>query len=206
MIEVVIRQAASLLLRYPGPGWAETLRLVRDTAGGLPDGRCASLLRFCSDVAAVPPLELEARYVTTFDRSPRRTLHMTYYTDGDTRRRGASMAGLKGEYRRRGWRPPDDQLPDFLPVMLEFAARCPEAGERLLAGHRPGLELLRLALRDHRSPYERVMEAVCGTLPGPSVRDRRAALELARTGPPAEAVGLEGYGAHARPVPLGGRP
>ncbi|WP_067462551.1 nitrate reductase molybdenum cofactor assembly chaperone [Actinomadura macra] len=202
MIDVVIRQSASLLLRYPGPEWPETHRLVLDVAGAFPDKRCTSLLRFCADVAAVAPLDLEARYVATFDRSPRRTLQMTYYTDGDTRRRGASMARMKGEYRRRGWEPPDDQLPDFLPVMLEFAARCPEPGERLLAGHRSGLELLRLALQDHRSPYAHVLEAVCGTLPGPSVHDRRAALELARTGPPTEAVGLDGYGG---PTPLGGR-
>ena len=63
----------------------------------------------------------------------------------------------------------------------------------LLQQNRPGLELLRLALRDVSSPYAAVVEAVCDLLPGPSPKDRAAAERLARTGPPRESVGLELY-------------
>jgi nitrate reductase molybdenum cofactor assembly chaperone NarJ/NarW len=186
----LVHQAASLLLLHPGPNWPDRLRLVTDaldTGSGAP---YESLTRFCTAVAGVPVLELSARYVLTFDRSRRRTLHLTYYTDGDTRRRGQSLLTWQRLYRTHGWQPPADELPDFLPLALEFAARCPEPGRRALREHRAALELLRLALRDHRSPYADVLEAVCRTLPGASPADRAAALRLARTGPPAETVGL----------------
>ncbi|MER7847764.1 nitrate reductase molybdenum cofactor assembly chaperone [Kitasatospora sp. NPDC096077] len=192
----LIHQAAALLLEHPGPQWPERLRLVADALRAAPDGPARPLLRFCAAVTDVPPLELSARYVITFDRSRRRTLHLTYYTDGDTRRRGGSLLRWQQLYRAHGWQPPADELPDFLPLALEFAARCPEPGRAALQEHRAALELLRLALRDHRSPYADVLEAVCATLPGASPADRAAALRLARSGPPAETVGLLPYAQH----------
>ncbi len=190
MTTALIHQAASLLLLHPGPDWPERLHLVTDALDTATGPAAGCLTRFRAAVDGVPALELSARYVATFDRSRRRTLHLTYYTDGDTRRRGQSLLTWRRLYRAHGWQPPADELPDFLPLALEFAARCPEPGRRALHDHRAALELLRLALRDHRSPYADVLEAVCHTLPGASPADRAAALRLARTGPPAETVGL----------------
>ncbi|MDQ1015576.1 nitrate reductase molybdenum cofactor assembly chaperone [Streptomyces afghaniensis] len=190
MSTALIHQAASLLLLHPDRDWPRRLQLVTDALGGVPPAQAEPLARFCAAVTGVSALELSARYVTTFDRSRRRTLHLTYYTDGDTRRRGQSLLNWRELYRAHGWQPPADELPDFLPLALEFAARCPEPGRRALRDHRAALELLRLALHEHRSPYADVLEAVCGTLPGPSPADRAAALRLARSGPPTESVGL----------------
>lgn len=190
MSATVIHQAASLLLQHPGPDWPERLRLVGGALDAVDGPAAEALARFCASVAGIPVLELSARYVATFDRSRRRTLHLTYYTDGDTRRRGRSLLAWRHLYGAHGWEPPGDELPDFLPLALEFAARCPEPGRRALRDHRAALELLRLALRDHRSPYADVLEGVCRTLPGVSPADRAAALRLVRTGPPAESVGL----------------
>ncbi|MFI9230584.1 nitrate reductase molybdenum cofactor assembly chaperone [Streptomyces rimosus] len=191
MNTALLHQAASLLLTYPGPDWPGRYRDVRAALRAERGGPGALLLRFCARVQDAAPLALAAQYVATFDRSPRRTLHLTYYTDGDTRRRGAALARLKAGYRASGWQPAPDELPDHLPVMLEFAARTPDAGRRLLAEHRAALELLRLALVDYRSPYGDVLDAVCRTLPGPRPADRAAARRLARTGPPpVETVGL----------------
>ncbi|WP_242904364.1 nitrate reductase molybdenum cofactor assembly chaperone [Actinomadura terrae] len=189
----LVRQAASLLLAYPDADWPATLDLVASSLAGARGQAAAALARFCADVADVPPLELGARYVATFDRDRRRTLHLTYYTDGDTRARGARLAEMKALYRLHGWNHEDGELPDFLPVMLEFAARVPDPGTELLTAHRAGLELLRLALRDAGSAYEAVIGAVCSTLPGASPRDREAARALARSGPPTETVGVEGH-------------
>lgn len=190
MNERIVYQSASLLLSYPDGDWPATLELVTGALAAVRGARARDLLRFCERVSAVPPLELGARYVETFDRDRRRTLHLTYYTDGDTRGRGARLAGLKAHYRRHGWSHDDAELPDFLPVMLEFAARSPGPGGALLAAHRPGLDLLCDALRDFGSDYETVVRAVCGVLPGPSARDRKAARDLARSGPPTESVGV----------------
>ncbi|MFI0819303.1 nitrate reductase molybdenum cofactor assembly chaperone [Streptomyces sp. NPDC021098] len=189
-----LHQSAALLLGYPGPDWPARHTLVTDALTRLATPAAAPLLRFCAAVDGTPALDLAAAYVHTFDRSRRRTLHLTYYTDGDTRRRGATLAGLKARYRAEGWEPPEDELPDHLPLILEFAARCPGPGTRVLLDHRAGLELLRLALTDHGSPYADVLRAVCDTLPGTSPTDRAAALALARNGPPTETVGLEPFG------------
>ncbi|MGV9850666.1 nitrate reductase molybdenum cofactor assembly chaperone [Streptomyces sp. NPDC003442] len=190
-----VHQAAALLLGYPGPDWPARHALVRDSLTELAAPAAAPLLRFCAAVEDVPVLDLASAYVQTFDRSRRRTLHLTYYTDGDTRRRGSTLAALKARYRAHGWEPPEDELPDHLPLLLEFAARCPAPGSRLLCDHRAALELLRIALTDHHSPYADILRAVCDTLPGPSPADRAAALALARGGPPTETVGLAPFAA-----------
>lgn len=201
MSRPVVHQAAALLLGYPDDHWPARLRTVRTALEPVPGPDVGLLLRFCAQVRDTAPLALAAQYVATFDRSRRRCLYLTYYTDGDTRRRGTTLAHLKSLYRDHGWQPPGDELPDFLPLILEFAARAPEAGTRLLTAHRPALELLRFALAAYHSPYADVVEAVCHTLPGPGPATREAALRLARTGPPAEAVGLLPYPQRASDAP-----
>jgi nitrate reductase delta subunit len=86
--------------------------------------------------------------------------------------------------------------------VLEFAASETELGLALLQEHRAALELLRLALVEEASPYAGAVAAVCGLLPGPSPEDVAAARALARTGPPTEEVGLDGYGFDAGPTSL----
>jgi nitrate reductase assembly molybdenum cofactor insertion protein NarJ len=113
-----------------------------------------------------------------------------------------ALARLKELYRAHGLELTSSELPDFLPVVLEFAATGDlQAGLELLREHRPGIELLRLALTDADTPYMAPVEAVCALLPGPSPADRAAALRMARTGPPREEVGLEPFGI----APTGGR-
>jgi nitrate reductase assembly molybdenum cofactor insertion protein NarJ len=133
--------------------------------------------------------------IATFDRRRRCCLYLTWWTDGETRRRGQSLAMLKERYRRGGLELRGSELPDYLPVVLEYAATGDLAdGVALLQEHRAGVELLRLALEEARSPYAGVVDSVCSLLPGPSPADRAAAERLARTGPPQETVGREPYG------------
>ncbi len=164
-VNAALRQAAALLLGYPDEGWPELLDLVRTSLDELTGPCAAPLRRFCAGTAGTPVLHLAARYVTTFDRSSRRTLHLSYYADGDTPQRGASLEAWYERYRAHGWECPPDELPDYLPLVLEFTARCPEAGTELLYEHRGGLDLLRAALVEHGSPYAHVLEAVHATLP-----------------------------------------
>ncbi|POX37277.1 nitrate reductase molybdenum cofactor assembly chaperone [Streptomyces sp. Ru73] len=203
MTRPVVHQAASLLLAYPDDDWPQRLETVRSAVAALPGPEIGLLLRFCRSVRDVPALTLAARYVATFDRSRRRSLYLTYYTDGDTRRRGASLARLKARYRAHGWQPAEDELPDFLPLMLEFAARNAEDGTALLVAHRPAIEVLGFALEAHRSPYTDIVRAVCRTLPGNAPASREEAVSLARTGPPAETVGLDAFPSPTSPHRLG---
>ena len=155
------------------------------------------------DDAAAFLRELERQYVDVFDLSRRNALYLSYWTDGDTRRRGDVLARFKAAYRASGFVvDTHGELPDHLPMVLEFAAVAdPVAGEELLQDYRASLELVRLALVDRGSPYADALVAVCATLPGPSPADRAAAMALAGP-PPTEQVGLEPF--DPRLLPLAG--
>src|SRR5690606_27830591 len=119
-VNAVIRQAAAMLLCYPDRTLYDRLDLVRGAVAELPPGRARrSLERCCGHLAAEPGLAAGAPFVRTFDLKRRRTLHMTYYTDGDTRRRGHALARLKEVYRGCGWVLDGAELPDHLAVVLE---------------------------------------------------------------------------------------
>ncbi|MEV6769370.1 nitrate reductase molybdenum cofactor assembly chaperone [Nocardia sp. NPDC051030] len=184
-------QAAAHCLDYPDEQFFARITLF---AAGAP-----ALRPFLEHAATVGQAELAEHYVHTFDFHNRHCLHLTWWLDGDTRRRGQSLVGLKQAYREHGMELLNEELPDYLPVVLEFVAAT---GNRdLLLEHRPGLELLRLALSDVDTPYAQVVTALCATLPGPSPRDRATARALARSGPRTEDVGLVPYG-HLDLLPL----
>lgn len=185
---------ASLLLRYPTP---ELRALDADIIAALPDlprAPQASLERFLAHRRATPAGALEQEYVETFDLRRRCTLHVSYYLYGDTRRRGVALLRLKRMYAAGGLVLESGDLPDHLPVMLEFAALAPAGyGDRLLGEHRIGIELLRLALRSAERPHVHVLDAVCASLPKLGVRETAAIGRLAAEGPPDEQVGLEPF-------------
>ncbi|MFE5792374.1 nitrate reductase molybdenum cofactor assembly chaperone [Streptomyces sp. NPDC056503] len=195
--DTVVRLVAARCLSYPDERLYEELPLLRRALSGAPGGG-AGLAEFLDQVERTPLLDLAAHYTDTFDTRNRRCLYLTWWTDGDTRRRGLSLVAVKRTYREHGMEFDSDELPDFLPAALEFAARHEEPGTALLQEHRAGLELLRLALAAVDTPYLRVLEAVCGTLPGPSPRTREEAKALARSGPPRELVGLDPLGIEPR--------
>jgi nitrate reductase delta subunit len=137
---------------------------------------------------------LEQEYVETFDLRRRRTLNVSYYLYGDTRRRGVALLRLKRLYAAGGLVLESDELPDHLPVMLEFAAFAPDGyGEQVLREHRVGIELLRLSLRGGGFAHADVLEAVSAALPGLGQRESAAVRRLAAEGPPDEQVGLEPF-------------
>lgn len=201
-------QAASVLLQYPDDPCRARWPLVREAVDGLPHNVTRDRLHaFLDDADGLGRRELAEHYVGVFDRRRRCCLYLTWWTDGETRRRGSSLASLKERYRRSGLVLDARELPDYLPLVLEYAALADLVdGLALLQEHRSGVELLRLALTDAKTPYAELLEAVCALLPGPSPRDRAEAARLARTGPPVEEVGLEPFGgaaAHRSPAGSG---
>jgi nitrate reductase molybdenum cofactor assembly chaperone NarJ/NarW len=190
----LVWRIAALLLDYPNePILAMTDQLIT-AAGELPDSVREPLLHVLDEFRAADPLQLAVRYVETFDMRRRASLHLTYYAYGDTRKRGMALLRFKHAYRQAGLQLGDGELPDFLPLVLEFAAMIDQVqGERLLGEHVPVLELLRLSLADSGSAYTSVMAAVLATLPPISTADRRRIAELAAEGPPEEEVGLEPF-------------
>lgn len=184
-------QSASLLLGYPDEPLRGQVGLLRDATRLLPAKVGSPLRTFLDYLEVTPPTSLAARYVETFDHQRRCCLYLTYFTHGDTRKRGMALLALKTAYQRAGLVLEGEELPDHLSVVLEFAAAAePAAGWSLLLDHRAGVELLRIALRDSGSPWASVLEAVSATLPPLRGDECDAVRRLAAEGPPGEEVGL----------------
>lgn len=184
----------SEVLRYPD---AEVLA-VRDEVLGearmLPPTPAADVLvAFAGWWAAQSPAVLERTYVETFDFARRTGLDLTYYTYGDRRQRGLALVALRRRYAAAGLELETAELPDHLPVVLEFAALAPEPGGELLAEFRPVIELLRMALDRAGSPFAGALEGLCLMLPALTPAEAEELKRMAREGPPDESVGLEPF-------------
>jgi nitrate reductase delta subunit len=160
-----------------------------------------AVTRLVAHIGATPLADQRRRYVEMFDLTDKRALYLSYWTDGNTRRRGEVLSRFKAAYRASGWLvDTGGELPDYLPMVLEFAAVAdPQVGRVLLTEFRPSLELLRLALTEAATPYADGVIAVCESLPGPSPKDRSAVAAMAG-GAPTEQVGLEPYDPRVLPL------
>ncbi|EHI11885.1 nitrate reductase molybdenum cofactor assembly chaperone [Mycolicibacterium thermoresistibile] len=184
-------QCASLLLSYPD---ADSLRMADEMLVHLDGPVAEGLSATAAALRELDPMRAAQLYVDTFDLKRRCTMYLTYWTDGDTRNRGNALLAFAQAYRAAGVEPPARELPDHLPVVLEFAATVdPDGGRRLLTGHRVPIEVLHRALAETASPYASTVAAVLSTLPPVTDAERQRAQRLATAGPPAEAVGLEPF-------------
>jgi len=189
----VAARAASLLLRYPDHHTLAVLPTLRVALDGLPPAVAGPIRVVAEHRADSDPGQLADEYVRLFDFRRRCCLHLTYYTAGDTRRRGEALVLFAAGYQAAGVEVVDGELPDYLPAVLDLAA-LDDGGWRLLRENRVGLDLLAAALEAEQSSYRHAIAAVQAMLPPPQPGDIAAAVRLAQTGPPVELVGLEPFG------------
>jgi nitrate reductase delta subunit len=186
---------AALCLDHPTEALLQRLPELRAAADRIP-ARQRDAVQPLLDRFATSSLDvLQLDYVEVFDMTKKRALYLSYWTDGDTRRRGEVLASIKARYRASGWLvDTHGELTDYLPMVLEYAAIAdPVDGPRLLQEYRASIELLKFSLLEAGTPYAGVLEAVCDTLPGASPADVAAVHRMAAAGPPREQVGLDAY-------------
>ncbi|WP_410651182.1 nitrate reductase molybdenum cofactor assembly chaperone [Amycolatopsis sp. cmx-4-54] len=181
-----VRQIAGWCLQYPDEAVLGKLGLLRACLDEIAGPGRDELRRTVAYLEQGDPRELASHYIEVFDRKPRRTLHLSWFLDGDTRRRGETLAALRRFYRTHGFSPAENELPDFLPVILEFAAAAdPGAAGQVLSRFHPALELLHRNLSTVDTPYRDAVTAVLATLP--------AVPAPIPADPPAELVGLDPF-------------
>ncbi len=106
-------------------------------------------------------LALQGEYVDTFDRGRSRSLHLFEHVHGDSRDRGQAMIDLIRVYGEHGFHIECAELPDYLPLFLEFCAQIPAADAReWLEQVAHVLQLLHQRLLRHRSPYAAALEVL----------------------------------------------
>ena len=188
----------SLLLQYPSD---ELLAARAELAAAGANG--GGVRRFLDWWGEADPGELRRAYVETFDFTRRNSLYLTYHVHGDRRQRGVALLRLKQGYAAADLDLRDGELPDYLPVMLEFAALAPgEVGLAALADCRDAVELVRGSLHEEGSPYALLLDAVAALLPGLTGPQAARVRRLAAEGPPSEQVGLEPF-APPEVMPMG---
>jgi nitrate reductase delta subunit len=123
-----------------------------------------------AELATTDIYELQERYFVLFDRSRTLSLHLFEHVHGESRDRGQAMADLLALYDGHGLEMTAGELPDFLPLFLEFLSLLPDTEARtLLAEPAAIIRALadRLAARD--TAYATVMEALAGLAQAPAV-------------------------------------
>jgi nitrate reductase delta subunit len=184
---------ASVLLQYPTTALFQGLdELDAFAAGTSPKSAREAFARFLTWLRATDPNTVAEHYVETFDLRRRCALYLTYFRYGETRNRGMAMLTFTNAYRAAGFEPARDELPDYLPMVLDFAALSPR-GHKLLHAHRADLALLHRALARAQTPYADVVAAVAAQLPRLGRRELEQVAQAWTSGPPTEDVGLEPF-------------
>jgi len=154
----------ALLLAYPSRELQEAVTdfpEMLEREGLLDAKRRAALMPLIETLAVGDLTEIQIRYVDLFDRTRALSLHLFEHLHGESRDRGQAMVDLAALYARHGFEAAGNELPDYLPLFLEFLAHLPLAEARELAAQ-PGHIVAALKERhaQRKSPYGPVFAAV----------------------------------------------
>ncbi|MGK5079890.1 nitrate reductase molybdenum cofactor assembly chaperone [Janthinobacterium sp. HLX7-2] len=196
----------SRLLLYPEPELIAHLPQLETALAATPEWQ-ALVSPLLAHLGNSKLIDLQQQYVATFDRNPSHSLHLFEHIHGESRDRGQAMVDLMEEYKRHGLQMVGDDLPDFVPLFLEFLAQLDgETAGRLLGDAVHVLAHIGRKLTANGSPYapvftvlERLSPVAAEMLAEPPIRDMDEALET--FGP-----GADGVEPLLRPAPGGVHP
>lgn len=161
---MLIYKLLSVLLDYPDAGLKENLPEIGTLIQNDPDiARDAKekLGALVGWMQAQDLLTWQGEYVQTFDLTPEHSLHLTHHVFGDDRARGPALVDLGEFYKSDGFEALATELPDYLPLMLEYAATLDELGARVfLSDMVDVLDALAANLEKAGSPYAALIRIV----------------------------------------------
>lgn len=154
----------SALLSYPTTGLQQAageMRTALDAEKLLPAAVLRAVLTLIDEIESRDLYDLQERYVLLFDRTRSLSLHLFEHVHGESRDRGQAMIDLQNLYEEKGLEIGASELPDFVPLFLEFLSTQPRADAYELLGQ-PAHILAALAerLRKRDSSYEAVFRAL----------------------------------------------
>jgi nitrate reductase delta subunit len=154
----------SALLRYPDAdilAHLDEMRAILRAEAIVPPARRAGVEAFIAHLESSEPFAAESEYIEAFDRGRSTSLHLFEHIHGESRDRGQAMVDLIERYRRHGLEIAENELPDYLPLFLEFLSTRPLAEARGYLGEVVDIVAL-IAARLHRraAPQAGVVDAV----------------------------------------------
>jgi nitrate reductase delta subunit len=161
---MIVLRALGALLSYPRDEVRQALPEIVDAISGsqfIPPRQRRDLLALIDELRAGDLLEVEERYVELFDRGRAASLHLFEHLHGEDRDRGQAMVDLKRLYEQAGYELTTRELPDYLPVMLEYLS-CRDIREtrEILGDCAHILRRIGESLIARRSGYAAVLQAL----------------------------------------------
>lgn len=165
-------QALSALLSYP----TQEIKNAADEIGAVIQGEALApawalrqVKRLIEEYKTLDLYELQERYVFLFDRTRSLSLHLFEHVHGESRDRGQAMVDLKSLYAKSGLEIDANELPDFLPLFLEYLSTRPaDEARALLAEPLSVIAAIKERLEKRKTPYVsifRILEAIAGRDP-----------------------------------------
>jgi nitrate reductase delta subunit len=154
----------SFLLDYPV---AESVPAAEElSTDRMTDSKSRRLLQeFVDYLKGTPLMRLQETYTATFDLNPATSLNLTYHRWGDSKERGGALVRLVDLYAQAGYEIADGELPDYLPLVLEFLSVGPPGSAReIMAEYHPQVTMLASRLAEASSPYAALVEGTAHLL------------------------------------------
>lgn len=153
-----------LLLTYPKGSLYkasdEITVILRDDAI-LPEKQIKRIEMFLTRQKNKDLLEMQEEYVETFDRGRAHCLHLFEHIHGESRNRGQAMVDLSDSYASKGLYINNNELPDYLPLFMEYLSRCTfEEASGLLGEAIDVIAMIGAKLKKRKSPYAEMFAAI----------------------------------------------
>ena len=157
-------KALGALLDYPTPelqAAADEIEQALREERALPEAELAGVLALVERLRRSDIMEAQEYWIGLFDRSKRLALHLYEHSYGESRDRGQAMVNLALTYRMNGFELNSAEMPDYLPLFLEFLSVIPEVhARRYLTDAIEIIEALRIRLEERDSSYAALLGAL----------------------------------------------
>jgi len=189
-------KALGMLMSYPQPEWLAHLDeigapLVEENL--LPKRQLRDVLDFIGKLKASDPYAAQETYVSIFDRGRSHSLHLFEHIHGESRDRGQAMVNLADAYAAKGFFIDKAELPDYLPLFLEFLSLCSfEEAVALMGEPVDILAAIATRLRKRNSSYAALFDALVSLSKAkPDLEKLQAVIDQARERDSLEALDRE---------------
>ncbi len=154
----------SRLIDYPDDELMENLdsviKLVKDSSEINEDEK-ENIIEFISWMRIHTTIGIQQTYVETFDMVPEHDLHLTHHIFGDDNGRGPALIDLSEHFKGEGLEVRDGEIPDFLPLILEYASTLTEMESRVFLGDvKKIVKVIADNLDEAESPYSKLIRII----------------------------------------------
>ena len=171
-------KVVSLLMQYPDEAYFSSLPEIKSLVSKMhPGPRRTSIEKFITRLEGEEAIHVQEQYTALFDMSPSTTLNVTYHLWGDGEKRARLLARLQQLYAKAGLEKKSLELPDFLPLILEFLASVPKATQSgAIKTSLKGVESLVERLKPIASHYSGLLEPLIELIMGPAEEQTTASV------------------------------